>query len=434
MQNAESDAEGPVEPPRGAGGGTGATGDARMRPQRPVLDLTATEVAAAAAAPDEAAAAQTGTDTGKAETAVPPDSGGAGPPASRSGTLVAATVCGAAAGALVAAAALWIWTSQDQAGGLQPLASRLDRVEAGMQTLSAQAAAGEEALRLARPLPGQLAKMEATAKAQPAAADPAFDKQVAALADTTQALQAQVGDLRQRLDQAAKDAAAARDTAARSAGSSSAAASSAASEAEALARRVQALEASVQVLRAHMETPPRDAGARFATAALALRDAVERGRPYAAELSVLEVRHADAGKLAPLRAFAANCVPGTDSLARALDAITAAEKPPAAASSDSVLARLRTAASGLVRITPAGAPTASGSAPASLGAIRTLAARGDLAGAAAAVEKLPEAERAPFASWVARVRARDAALAAARRLAQESLATLGQNSRGQGRQ
>jgi hypothetical protein len=459
MNAAESDTEQAGKPQRAADAGKP---DPRLRPQRPVLDLKATEIepdrgdatriadpAAAnpsttgenADGPTEPSSTTSAPEARDSETAHPgngdPARSGAGRamPAARGprGAVVMAAACGAAAGALVSAAVLWFGGFGPDPSDAAAQARRIARIETEIRTLSVRASAGEEALRLAKPLPAELSRLEAAVKATPTGPDPTLGKQVAAFGETAKSLESQVADLRRRLDQAASVAAAARDAAMRSAGSSSAVATTAASDVEALTRRMQALEAAVQTLRVRANTPEHDQGARRAMAALALRGAVERGEPYAAELAALQSHGVDAGKLAPLRAFASTGVPSAEAMARELSAALAAAAPkPAAAApeSDTVLGRLQHAASGLVRITPADAPPAS--TPEALTPIKTLAMRGDLAGAAAAAEKLPAAERARLAPWVAKVRARAAALGAAQSLAHDGLAALGQDRAGSG--
>ena len=53
------------------------------------------------------------------------------------------------------------------------------------------------------------------------------------------------------------------------------------------------------------------------------------------------------------------------------------------------------------------------------------AARGDIAAALAGIARLPESARAPAASWVKKAEAREAAIAASRRIAADALAALG---------
>jgi hypothetical protein len=91
----------------------------------------------------------------------------------------------------------------------------------------------------------------------------------------------------------------------------------------------------------------------------------------------------------------------------------------------SFLARLEDNAKNLVRVTPVDAPV--GDDPAAVIArLNVDAAHADLAAALADIARLPKEAQTLAAPWVQRVNARNAALAAARRVATDSLAGLGQ--------
>ena len=85
--------------------------------------------------------------------------------------------------------------------------------------------------------------------------------------------------------------------------------------------------------------------------------------------------------------------------------------------------RLQANAERLVRVRPIN--EAPGDDPATvIGRADVKAAHGDLAGAAAELGSLPAAVRAPAQGWIARAQARDAALAAARKLADDAVGAL----------
>jgi hypothetical protein len=324
--------------------------------------------------------------------------------------------------------------------------ARLDALEAG-------AAAGTQALDALRALEARLAKAEASlaqpapaaAPAQPAAADPAV-----------QALTESVSELRRRIDENAAAAQAARDAAQRSSGASETTAANLGGEVESLGRRVAALEASakaiesgVQALRTETQgalqslradvaaavqasrAPDPDRVARLAAATTALRLAVERGEPFGPELAAVKPFVDDPKRLTPLEPFAATGVPQAGTLARELVGLLDDQRrrtAAAAAGSETigVLGRLQQSASKLVSIRPAEAPAAAPGTP--LAALNAAAARGDLDGALAEAEKLPQAARAPLAPWIDKAKARAAAVAAARQLARDSLAALAANA------
>jgi hypothetical protein len=89
-----------------------------------------------------------------------------------------------------------------------------------------------------------------------------------------------------------------------------------------------------------------------------------------------------------------------------------------------ILERLQANAEKLVRITPVEAPA--GSDPSDvLARIETAAARGDISNALSDLGKLPDKVRAPAKDWIAKAKAREAALAAAQSFAADAARALG---------
>ena len=197
---------------------------------------------------------------------------------------------------------------------------------------------------------------------------------------------------------------------------------------DALASRVAALESSVKTVSSDLARRPQsadDRAARLTVAAEALRATVERGAPYAAELDAVKSLGVENTALAPLEPFAADGLPSATALARELATLTpallrAAGKPPG---ENSFLGRLEANAQKLVRITPVNAPP--GDDPSAVIArLDVDAARADIAGAIGEIAKLPDASRSLAEFWVAKARAREAAIAASRRIAADALAAL----------
>ena len=113
-------------------------------------------------------------------------------------------------------------------------------------------------------------------------------------------------------------------------------------------------------------------------------------------------------------------------MARELAALTPAllRASGAAPSESSFLGRLEAHAQNLVRVTPIDAPA--GDDPSSVIArINADATRGDIAAALADIARLPDAARAAAEHWVKKAEAREAAIAASRRIAADALAALG---------
>jgi hypothetical protein len=206
------------------------------------------------------------------------------------------------------------------------------------------------------------------------------------------------------------------------------------SDIDVLTNRIAALESAVKTLAVDVaqrtsSSNSDDRVTRATVAAEALRAAVERGAPYQAELAAVQSLGADQNATVPLASFAADGVPSVDALGRELAALTpalrrASETEP---NNGSLLGRLEAHAQKLVRITPLDASTApAGDGPSSVIArINAAAARGDIAAALADIARLPDAARSLAEVWVKKAEAREAAIAASRRIAADALAALG---------
>ena len=195
--------------------------------------------------------------------------------------------------------------------------------------------------------------------------------------------------------------------------------------------RLEKLGAAIGDLQAALRTSQAgsDRAARLAMAALALRGAVERGEPFAAELAIIKPLASDATEIATLEPFAASGVPSDAVLGRELAASiqpmmqAAVHQAPSQAARGGFLDRLQANAEKLVRITPVG--EARGDDRGALfSRIGQQAVKGDVAGASAELSKLPADGRAPFQGWIDKVQARDKAIEASRRLANNAVAAL----------
>ena len=196
----------------------------------------------------------------------------------------------------------------------------------------------------------------------------------------------------------------------------------------ALDNRIAALESTMKSLSTDAQRTPSadDRAARLTVAAEALRAAVDRGAPYQAELAVVQALGADQTATAPLEPFAADGLPNAAALAHEFALLTPSllQASGAAPRESSFLGNLEAHAQKLVRITPIEAPA--GDDPSSVIArINIDAARGDIAAALAGIARLPESARALAASWVKKAEAREAAIAASRRIAADALAAIG---------
>jgi hypothetical protein len=280
-------------------------------------------------------------------------------------------------------------------------------------------------------------------KLQQALRAPRTDEALAARVTAAEAQTKSLGDTLAGLTRRVDDVAAAAQTAltqAQSATASAEAAKSAAQAAvrrtdiDALTNRIAALESAVKSLSAEVaqrtsSSNSDDRVTRATVAAEALRSAVERGASYQAELAAVQALGADQAATAPLASFAADGVPSIDALGRELAALTpalhrASEPEP---DNSSILGRLEAHAQKLVRITPLETSAApAGDDPSSVIArINGEGARGDIAAALADIARLPAAARSLAEGWAKKAEAREAAIAASRRIAADALAALG---------
>jgi hypothetical protein len=401
--------------------------DSTPRRRPPTIDLTATEVdaekpavaqepsqepsqepAAASASPDAAAGQQTGTSA-----------------PGRPRSLIKTAVAGIAAGViLIAAIGAGLWFGGYLPPGLLP---------ASPSAQPPNNAAITEILARLNKIEGAIATQQQQKPLPPPQLDPALVSRLAAAEAATKSLNDSLAALARRTD----DAAAAAQNAlaqAKSASTAADAVKSAAqtsvtrSDLDALAARIAALESTIKTLGddlKHQTATADDRTARLAVAAEALRATVERGAPYQAELAAAKSLGAGQSATAPLEPFAAAGVPAARVLAHELASLTPALQQAAepAASNSSFLGRLENNARRLVEITPVDAPP--GDDPASVVTrISVDAARTDIAAALADIAKLPDAAKPLAAAWVEKAQARNAAVAASRKLAADALAAL----------
>jgi hypothetical protein len=155
-----------------------------------------------------------------------------------------------------------------------------------------------------------------------------------------------------------------------------------------LQRTVQEQSKVQQALADRAKAGGDDRMARAAAVAVALADAVERGRPFEGELAAAKAVAPDPGALAPLDAFATAGVPTPGALDRELSRLEPALMQAATpgARSSGILSKLQENAEKLIRIRPI--DEAAGDDPATIIArLEVRSMRGDLAGSLAELEK-----------------------------------------------
>lgn len=154
-----------------------------------------------------------------------------------------------------------------------------------------------------------------------------------------------------------------------------------------------------------------------------LRSAVDRGGAYAAELRGALALGIDPAALEPLSAAAERGVPTRLAVQRGFASLAPQLARAEPAAEGGFLDRLAANAQGLVRIRPAG-EAAGDSVPAVVARVEAKLARGDLAGALADFDALPEPVKAKASDWAGGARARLAADRTLARVSGEMLAAL----------
>jgi len=286
------------------------------------------------------------------------------------------------------------------------LLARIDRIETQL-----------DAARKNTPqLDARLSKLESALKAAPAT-DPQLQERLAKLESQLAAL---ARDAHERASSAITAAEAAKIT--------QAASPEARADLEAVAKRIATLEETARGGQAELarRMATEDAKGRFALTAIALRDAVDKGAPFAAELASAKSHAADAASVAVLEPYASTGVPSAQALGRELSSLMPALWKAARGTTPQTgtfLERLQANAGNIIRIRPAG--DVAGDDHDSIRArIEARAATADIDNALSELMKLPPEVRAPAEAWIKKAQARNAAVAAARNIAQTAIGAL----------
>ncbi|MDA9547188.1 hypothetical protein ACM43_22655 [Bradyrhizobium sp. CCBAU 45321] len=273
-------------------------------------------------------------------------------------------------------------------------------------------------------LSGRVAAVEARA-ARPAA-DPAQVARIDALEKAASALRGDIANLRAQFD---KTASALNDA--------KSAPPSAAPDLAALTDRIAQLERASKTERAELAQQGEkiaeaktmdDKPLRYVVAASLLDVAVRHGDPYQSQLAAARSLATKPDMLKPLEVFASSGIPTSAALSRELLNIVPKLSPPAEAPSSEagIVERLQAGASKLVRIERTdGVGNDRG---AIVTRVTAAALRSDFAEARRELKTLPEADRAPAQAWLDKADARDAALAASRKFADDAMADLAKST------
>jgi hypothetical protein len=202
-----------------------------------------------------------------------------------------------------------------------------------------------------------------------------------------------------------------------------------------LASRIKTLESRQMTVRQIQERLDRlanaagapDRAARAAVAAAALRTAVERDRPFAAELAAARSIGLDDGALAPLEAFAATGVPTRNELFRELSALLPELRRVSAPPGQDLgyLDRLQASAVRMLNIRPV-KDEPGDDPPTVLSRIEFKMIQQDVDAIVAELDRLPAQGKELARAWRTKAVARKDAVEASRLLATGALAKLGE--------
>jgi hypothetical protein len=180
--------------------------------------------------------------------------------------------------------------------------------------------------------------------------------------------------------------------------------------------------------KAAANKPADDKPLRLVVAAALLDVAVRHGDPFAAELAAAKSLSPNADALKPLDGFAATGVPSPPLLCRELLALVPKLAPSAPASTTTtttgtgIIDRLKAGATKLVKVERT--DSIGSDRGAVVARVTAAALRNDIAETRRELDSLDPADRAAAQGWLDKVRARDAALAASRQFAEQSMASL----------
>jgi hypothetical protein len=286
--------------------------------------------------------------------------------------------------------------------------------------LAARLSAVERALANPAPAQGDPAAGARTQESENA--PKALDEKLSAVAGRIEQLDSAVRDTRSKVEANAAAVSQLQNAARSSAADHT--------QIETLTRRMGALEqgarAAAEEVAKRAAAGANDRAVRIAVAAEALRDAVARGEPFAAELAAVKSLGGGGAALSPLEPYASSGLPSNAALGRELAQLVPQMRDLAGAAQTregSFLERLQANAERLVRIRPLEEKPGD-DAHAILSRIEIKAGNGDVSGALAEVAKLPPAVRAPAQAWIGKAEARAHAADATRKLAADAFDAL----------
>ena len=385
----------------------------KVKREPPTIDLEATKVSEAAKAADAKTDARTDAktaDTSASQPEPPKESVKSAAEASRPMSPWLTAPISGVIGAAIVIAVSWLagWSSQPP----PPAAPQVG--------VAAFAELGQ-----------RVTDLEAKSAKAPAG-DPAMAARLDNLEKSQGALRSDLASLRAQADKLAANSA-------RAAPSDSAAAAPAPTvDLSAINARIDQLEKAARTQDAAIakigEKPPApakvqdDVPLRRVIAAALLDVAVRHGDHFVRPLATAKTLASDPALLKPLDDFAEKGVPNGPAMCREL--LTLVPKlspaPEAATTGSGIVDRLKSGASSLVRIERTDAAGSDRSAV--VARVTAAALRNDYAEARRELGALAAADRAPAQAWLDKAAARDAALAASRQFAEETMASLAKSA------
>lgn len=171
--------------------------------------------------------------------------------------------------------------------------------------------------------------------------------------------------------------------------------------------RLTALEQSVSQLSGKVDAQASQPKIALAIAASALKAALDRGAPFAAELETFAAISPDAPQIATLRPYAETGVPTRTDIAAQADAAASAMVAAAAPVDENAgfLQSLLSSAESLVKVRPIGAVEGAG-APETVARMEVAVNQGDYAKALSEYATLPEAVKTAGADFAGKLKAR----------------------------
>ena len=387
------------------------------RPKRaaPTLDLDAIEIS------DETKNA----DTGKVEEK--PSRAWSWPAAALMSSAIVSAIFGAGAAGLV------VWAMRGEVAPPPVPPPQVNK--AAIDALSARVASVESRAAAPAPVPqvnnaalealaARIASVESkaatpavTASAVPAAADPALPAQIDSLEKSQAALRDEFAALAARSQQLAATVDAVKSTTREVPPPP---------DLSSINERLAKIEAAASALAAEIAkrnaAPADDVSLRRVVAAALLDLSARSGEPYAAALAAARPLAANAEALKPLEMFAATGIPSPNALNRELLALLPklSPAPENSTTGSGIVDRLQAGAARLVRIERTDA-VAGNDRNAIVSRVTAAATRNDIAEARRELKTLAPADRAVAQSFIDKLDARDAALAASRQFAADAM-------------